>query len=112
MGARDAEHAVAEPFHQTLEVERDEGFVFDDQHVGGDFGGEFAAGILDQFAQLRHVDIQHLGGVVFRKPFQRHQQKGLARHRRDLREMPFDRLVGRNAARLAVERDRIPNLGK
>ena len=92
MGARDAEHAMAETFHQALEIERDEGLVLDDQHVGGDLGGELAAGILDQFAQLRHVDIEHLGGVVFRQPFQRDQQKGLARHRRDLREMPLDRL--------------------
>ena len=54
----------------------------------------FAAGLLHQFAQLRHVDIQHLGGVVLRKPFQRDQQKRLARHRRDLGQMTLDRLAG------------------
>ncbi len=93
MRARDAEHPMAEAFHQAFEIERDEGLVLDDQHVGGDFGGELATGIVHQLAQLRYVDIQHLGGVVLRKPFQRDQQKGLARHRCDLGEMPFDRLL-------------------
>ena len=95
VGARDAEHPMAEAFHQSLEIERDEGLVLDDQHVGGDLGGEFAAGFLDQFAQLRRIDIQHLGGVVFRQPFKRDQQEGLARLRRNLGEMALDRLCWR-----------------
>ncbi len=45
--------------------------------------------------KLRHVDIEHLGGVVLRQPLQRDQQERLARHRRDLGQMPFDRLVRR-----------------
>ena len=79
---------MAEAFDQAFEIQRDEGLVLDDQHVGGDLGGKLAAGFLDQFAQLRHVDIEDLGGVVLRKPFQRDQQEGLARQRRDLGEMP------------------------
>ena len=95
MGARDAEHAMAKTFDQRLEIERDEGLVLDDQHVGGDLGGELAAGFLDQRAQPRHVDVEHLGGVVFGEAFQRHQQERLARHGRDLRKMPLDRLARR-----------------
>ena len=50
-------------------------------------------------AQLRHVDVEHLGGVVLGQAFQRDQQKRLPRHRRDLRQMTLAAGVGSGAAR-------------
>ena len=82
MGARDAEHAMAEALDQPLEIHGDEGLVLDDQHVGGDLGGELAAGFLDQAAQRRHVDIEDRGGVLFGEALERDQQEGLPRQRR------------------------------
>jgi len=101
---------VAEAFHQPLVIERDECLVLDDQNVGGGLVGEFTTGLLHQLAQGLNVDIQHLGGVVFRKAFQRDQQKCLPWHGRDLRKMTFDRLVHIAARRFSVQRDRIPDL--
>ena len=94
VGARNAQHTVAETLHQSFEIERDERFVLNDQNVGGDLGCKFATGFLDKFAQLRCIDIQDLGGVVFRQPLKGDQEKGLTRLRRDLRQMALDRLVG------------------
>ena len=69
--------------------------------------------VLDQLAQFGHVDVEHFSGVVFRQALECDQQEGLARQRRDLREMALDRLldVGRHA-RLGVEWHRIPDLGE
>ena len=79
LGARDAEHPVAEAFDQRLEVHRDEGLVLDDQDVGRDLGRELAAGFLDQRAQGRHVHLENPGRVLLGKALQRDQQEGLAR---------------------------------
>ncbi len=52
-----------------------------------------------KLAQRRHVDIEDRGGVLLGKPFERHQQEGLPRQRRDLAEPPLDRLLGVGGAR-------------
>ena len=39
-------------------------FIFDDQYVGCDLGGELAAGFFDKVAQRRCVDIEHLGSII------------------------------------------------
>ena len=87
MGARDAEHAVTEAFDQGFELHRDEGLVLDDQHVGGDFGGELAAGFLDQAAQRHDIDVEDARRVSSREAFERHQQEGLPRQRGDIGEL-------------------------
>ena len=113
VGAGDAEHAMAEALDQPFEIERDESLVLDDQHVGGDFLRELAAGILDQRPQLRYVDVEHLGGVVLRQAFQRDQQKRLPRHGGDLRQMTLDRRARFGGARSpAIYRHRIPDFGE
>ena len=48
MGARDAEHPVAQTFHQGLELHGDEGLVLDNQHIGGDLGRKLCGRFLDQ----------------------------------------------------------------
>ena len=60
----------------------------------------------------RHVDVEHLGGLVFRQAFQRHQQERLARFRRDLREMLFDRQVRRDCRRVCRWPHRIPDFAE
>ena len=79
MGAGDADHPVTEGFHQTLQVEGDEGLVLDDQDVGGDLLGQFAAGLFHQATHRLHVEPQDMGGILLGKTFQRDQQEGLAR---------------------------------
>ena len=67
-----------------LEVHRDEGLVLDDEDIGRDFGGQFAAGFLDQRAERRDVVIQHSRRILLGEAFQRDQQEGLARPRGQL----------------------------
>src|SRR6185312_14530606 len=112
MSTSDTENAMAQAFHQTLEVERDEGFVLDDQYIGGNLLGEFATCILDQLAQCRDVDAQYPGSIVFREPFERHQQERLAGPRCNLGQMPFHCRAGpgTGGGDLLVEADRIPDL--
>jgi hypothetical protein len=50
--------------------------------------------------------------VLLRKAFQRNQQKGLARARRDLCKVLFRRGIRLCAVGFAVDFDRIPNLGE
>ncbi len=87
--ARDAEHAMAEAFDQAFEVHRDEGLVLDDQDVGGDLGGELAAGFFDQRAKRHHVDIENARGLALGKALERDQQERLPRHRRDAGKLAF-----------------------
>jgi hypothetical protein len=70
-----AEHAMTKPFHQRLELHRDEGVILDDQNVGGDLGRKLAARVLDQSAQLRHVDVEHASRIRLREAFERDQKK-------------------------------------
>ena len=94
MRARDAQHAMAEAFDQRFEIHRDEGLVLDDQHVGGDLGGELAAGFLDQRAQRRHIDVENARGVLLGEAFQRDQQERLPRLGREAGEPRVRRHVG------------------
>ncbi len=107
MRARNAEHAVAEIFDQALDIHRDQRLVFDDEHVGRDFGSEFAASTFHQIADGRHVDVEHARGVDFTEAFERNQKKCLARARRDLR----DAMLGRQflCAGLGRSRSRSSN---
>ena len=113
MGAGDAEHVVAEVLDQPLEVHGDEGLILDDEDVGGDFGGKLAAGLLDQIAQRPHVNIEDRAGVFLGEAFQRDQQEGLPRQRRDVAKPLLDRHLGVGCGlRLGVHVDRIPERGK
>ncbi len=82
MGAGDADHVVAEIFHQALEVHRDKRLVLDDQHVGGDLGGHFAAGGIGEFSGLGDVGAEDVGDFLLGKTLQRQQQERLAGQRR------------------------------
>ncbi len=97
VSARDADDIVAEAFDQRLDVHGDEGLVLDDEDVGGDLGGEFAAGFLDQTAQRRQVAVENFGRFLLGEAFERHQQEGLAGPRRDLGQVLLGR-QGRVAA--------------
>ena len=48
--AGDAGHVVAEAFDERLEIHGDQRLVLDDQDVGRHVGGEFAPGLVDEFA--------------------------------------------------------------
>ncbi len=109
MGTRDADHVVTEILHQAFEIHRDEGLVLDDQHVGGDLGGHFAAGGIGQLAGFGHIDAENPGHFLFGKTFQRQQQKGLPRQRRDVRQPPFRRHRQGGDVGIVVERNRIPD---
>ena len=52
MYKRQADDIVSEAFDQSLDVHGDEGLVLDNEHIGRDLGGEFAAGFLDQACLL------------------------------------------------------------
>ena len=110
MGARDADDVVAEAFDQRLDVHGDEGLVLDDEDVGRDFGGELAAGFLDQAAKRLQVAVQDFGGILFGEAFEGHQQEGLARPRRNVGQMLLGRQNDVAGFRLVVHRDRIPDL--
>ena len=56
------------------------------------------------------VAVENFRGVFFGEAFERHQQKGLTRPRRDLGEMLVRRQDDLSGFRLAVHRDRIPDL--
>ena len=51
VGAGDADDPMAEAFHQRLDVHGDESLVLDDEDVGCDLRGQFAAGFLDQITR-------------------------------------------------------------
>src|SRR5262245_42861842 len=93
MGASAAEHAMAQTLDQSLQIERDESLVFDDEDIGCDLGRELATRLLHEFAQGRSIDIEHLGGIVLGQSFKRDQQERLARFGRDLCEVTLDRLT-------------------
>ncbi len=93
MRARNAKHSVAKAFHQSFEIERDEGFILYNENVSGDLSCELAAGFLDKIAQGRSVNIQNLGSIIFGQAFESDQQEGLARFWRDLSEMTLNRLA-------------------
>ena len=112
VGARDAEHAMAEALDQAFQLHRDEGFVLDDQDVGRDLGGELAAGFLDQRAQRHHVDVEDARRVRLGEAFERDQQECLPRQRRDAGELALAGQRRPPGVGRAVERDRIPDLGE
>ena len=82
---------MAEALDQAFQLHGDEGLVLDDQDVGGDLGGELAAGFLDQRAQRHHVDVENSRRLRFREAFERDQQERLPRHRRDAGELALAR---------------------
>jgi hypothetical protein len=98
-----AKHAMSQAFHQPFEVESDKCFIFNNQHIGCDLGGELTPRLLDKIPQGRRVDVEHLCGIVLRKPLKCDQKEGLTRLRRNLRQMPFDWLTRAGGARLSVE---------
>ena len=63
-------------------------------------------------AKRLQIAIEHLGGVFFREAFERYQEKGLARPRRDLRQVLLRRQDDFAGLRLAVHRHRVPDLGE
>ena len=63
MCSGDAQHVMAEVLDQPLEVHGNEGLVLDDEDIGGDFGGQLTARLLDQAAHRPHVGLQDRAGV-------------------------------------------------
>ena len=109
VGARNAEHAMAEALHQRFKLHRDERIVLDDQHVGGDFGRKLAPGLLDQCAQLHHIDAKHARCIRLGEALERDQQECLARKGGDVGELllPWQRPLG--SAGRTVDGNRIPD---
>ena len=110
MGARDADHVVAEIAHEALEIHRDEGLVLDDQDVGGDLGGHLAARGIGELAGFGNVDAEDVGHLLLRKAFQRQQEESLARQRGNIGETALRRHRQRRHLGIVVERNRIPDL--
>jgi hypothetical protein len=111
VGARDAEHAMAETLDQRLQIHRDEGLVLDDQHVGRDLGCKFAARFLDQRAQRRDVHVENLAASSSEKPSSATSRNGLPRLRRQAREAGVGRHVVGHGRALGIQPDRAPDLG-
>ena len=112
VGAGDADDIMTQAFDQGLDVHGDKGLVLDDQDVGRDLGGKLAAGFLDQRAERLQIAIEHFGSVFFRETFERYQEKGLARPRRNLGQVLLRRQDDLAGLRLAVNRHRIPDFGE
>ncbi|MNS86450.1 hypothetical protein D3C72_1203560 [compost metagenome] len=69
--------------HQAFDIGRDDGFVLDDQDVGGQFGVDVGLSLGDQAFDRARVNAQDLRRFRRRKAFQRGQQEGLSRARRN-----------------------------
>ena len=82
MGARRADDAVAEALDHLLDVHGDQRLVFDDQDVGRHLARDLAARLADQGGEFGFGDIEDLGGLLVGEAFDRDQQEGLARARR------------------------------
>jgi len=61
----------------------DDRLVLDDQHVGGQFGVDLGLSLGDQALDRAEIGVEDLGRLAGREAFQRGQQKGLSRPRRD-----------------------------
>src|SRR5712671_7614668 len=112
MGARRAEDAMPQAFDKTFEFHRDDGLVFDDQDVGGEFACEFPTGLVDQFAQTGFIDAEDARCVSLAKSFHREQQEGLPRQRRDVGKLMLAGPYQTCMRSVAVDRDRVPYPGK
>jgi hypothetical protein len=79
----------------SLDVERDDRLVFDDQHVGRHLVGDFPAGLFDQRVHRLRRSAEDRRDLARREPLHRAQQKRLARQRRDRAEIALVRRQGR-----------------
>jgi len=71
-----------------------------------------AAGGIGELAGLGNLLVEDEGDFFLGKSFQRQQQEGLPRQRRDVRQPALRRRRRGRDFRLVVDRDRIPDLGK
>ena len=103
---------MAEVLYELLKIERDQGFVLDDQNIGRDLRGEFAAGVLDKMLQRLPIDAEYVRGVLLGKGFDGNKEEGLAGFRANLTQMPFRRRRIGGWVRCFVDGDRIPDGGE
>ena len=113
VGARHTGDAVAKALDDAFEVHGDHRLVLDNEHVGRNLRGDFAASNIDQRVNLGHVAVENLPRLGGGKAFHRAEQKSLARNRRYRLELAVDRRCG--AGRhlgLEIDADRIPQAEK
>jgi len=79
LGAGDLDHAMPQRRHQPLQIERDQGLILDDDHIGGDLPGDFAPRLVHQALQLGPIDIHDRRCVLRRELLDRNEQERLAR---------------------------------
>ncbi len=113
MGAGDAHDAMAEPFKDAFEVHGDHRLILDDEHVGRHLRRDLPPGLIDKAFNLVGITIENAGNVLVGKAFDRAEQKGLPRQRRD----GFELAVGRRRhaslhLRFEVEADGAPQPGE
>jgi hypothetical protein len=75
---------VSHLFHDALQVERDDGFVFDDEHLGARLAGDFAHCLGRHFAHLIFRHSQDDRGVAGAETFHCRQQQCLPMRGREL----------------------------
>uniref|UniRef100_A0A0N4ZZP0 AlaDh_PNT_N domain-containing protein n=1 Tax=Parastrongyloides trichosuri TaxID=131310 RepID=A0A0N4ZZP0_PARTI len=83
MGGGGAGDTVAQFANQTFDVGRDDGLVLNDQDVSGQFGVDVGLGLGDQAFDRTRINAEDLRRLGRGEAFQRGQQEGLARARRD-----------------------------
>ena len=113
MRPRHAHDPVSQALDDAFEVHGDHRLILDDEHVGRDLGSDLAAGLVDQFFHLSLVETENGGDVSDREAFDRAQEEGLARQRRNR----FKLVVrGRWGTRLdiglEIDADRVPQTGE
>src|SRR5262245_5936380 len=84
--SRNPDGAVAEALDDVFEIERYKSLILNDQYIRGNLGREFTPGLLHELLKCLPIDIENRGGLFLGEGFERHQQKGLPRHCRDLSE--------------------------
>ena len=110
--AGNADDLVAEIFDQRLQIERNQCLVLDDQDIRGDLGRKLPAGLLDELAQRRGINVENSRRMLLGKPFDRDQEERLARLGRYLAEMAFRGEVASHRIGGAINGERIPDRGK
>ncbi|KQY20038.1 hypothetical protein ASD31_06595 [Rhizobium sp. Root482] len=87
MRSRDARNLVAEAGHHVFYIHGNQRFILDDEDFGSDLPGDIFRGLAQELGRLDIRDAEDFGGFTLRETFDRYQKKGLARIRRDHRQV-------------------------
>ena len=112
MRAGDAEHVMAEPLDEAFNIHRDQRLIFDDEHVGRDFAGEFLAGFVKECAQRGRSTSRTRAVSSSEKPSSDISRNACRGQGRELGDAGLGRQLGVGTVAGAVHAHRIPDLGE